>query len=35
MLLRWTAAAADDLEEIAEYLLEKSPGNAAQIIRKI
>jgi plasmid stabilization system protein ParE len=34
MQLRWTAA-ADDLEGIAEYLFEKSPQNAAQLIRKI
>ena len=35
MRLRWTIAAADDLEGIAEYLFEKSPQNAAQLIRKI
>jgi len=35
MQLRWTTAAADDLEGIAEYLLEKSPQNAAQLVRKI
>lgn len=35
MQLRWTTAAADDLEGIAEYLLEKSPQNATQLIRKI
>src|SRR5580704_9554565 len=35
MLLRWTTAAADDLESIAQYLFEKSPQNAAQLIRKI
>jgi toxin ParE1/3/4 len=35
MQLRWTTAAVDDLEGIAEYLFEKSPQNAAQIIRKI
>jgi toxin ParE1/3/4 len=35
MRLRWTTAAADDLEGIAEYLFEKSPQNAAQLIRKI
>jgi len=35
MQLRWTTAAADDLEGIAEYLFEKSPQNAAQLIRKI
>ena len=35
MQLRWTAAAADDLEGIADYLFEKSPQNAAELIRKI
>ena len=35
MLLRWTMAAAADLESIGEYLFEKSPQNAAQLIRKI
>jgi toxin ParE1/3/4 len=35
MQLRWTTAAADDLEGIAEYLFEKSPQNAVQLIRKI
>jgi toxin ParE1/3/4 len=35
MQLRWTTAAADDLEGIAEYLFEKSPQNAPQLIRKI
>ena len=35
MQLRWTMVAADDLEGIAEYLYEKSPQNAAQLIRKI
>ncbi len=35
MQLRWTTAAADDLEGIAEYLFEKSPQNAAQLICKI
>jgi toxin ParE1/3/4 len=35
MQLRWTTAAAGDLEGIAEYLYEKSPQNAAQLIRKI
>jgi toxin ParE1/3/4 len=35
MELRWTTAAADDLEGIAEYLFERSPQNAAQLIRKI
>jgi toxin ParE1/3/4 len=35
MQLRWTTAAADDLEGITEYLFERSPQNAAQLIRKI
>ena len=35
MQVRWTTAAADDLEAIAEYLFEKSPRNAPQLIRKI
>lgn len=35
MRLRWTTAAADDLERIAEYLFEKTPQNASQLIRKI
>lgn len=35
MELRWTAAAADDLEHIADYLLEKSPENAEKLIRRI
>lgn len=35
MRLRWTAAAADDLEHIADHLFEKTPENAAHLIRKI
>jgi len=35
MRLRWTEAAAEDLERIADYLLEKTPENAAQLIRTI
>jgi addiction module RelE/StbE family toxin len=35
MRLRWTATAADDLQHIADYLFEKTPENAAQLIRKI
>jgi toxin ParE1/3/4 len=35
MQLRWTTAAADDLEGIAQYLFEKSPQNSPQLIRKI
>jgi toxin ParE1/3/4 len=35
MRLRWTSAAADDLENIANYLIEKTPENAARLIREI
>jgi len=35
MRIRWTPAAADDLENIANYLLEKAPVNAAKLIREI
>jgi len=35
MRLRWTVAAADDLERIVDYLFEKTPQNAGQLIRKI
>jgi len=35
MQLRWTEAAADDLEHIADYLFEKASQNAAQLIREI
>ncbi len=35
MRLRWTSAAADDLENIANYLFEKTPENAARLIREI
>ena len=35
MQVRWTPAAADDLENIANYLFEKTPGNAARLIRYI
>ena len=35
MQLRWTAAAAEDLEHIADYLFEKTPQNAAQLMRRI
>jgi toxin ParE1/3/4 len=35
MQLRWTTAAADDLEGIAEYVFEKSPQSAPQLLRKI
>jgi addiction module RelE/StbE family toxin len=33
--IRWTSAATTDLESIADYLFEKSPLNAAQLVRKI
>jgi toxin ParE1/3/4 len=33
--LRWSAAAADDLEHITDYLFEKTPENASQLVRKI
>jgi toxin ParE1/3/4 len=33
--IRWTTAATTDLESIADYLFEKSPLNAAQLVRKI
>jgi plasmid stabilization system protein ParE len=35
MQLRWTSAAADDLDHIANYLFEKTPENAARLIREI
>ncbi len=35
MQVRWTPAAADDLENIANYLFEKTPENAARLIRDI
>jgi ParE toxin of type II toxin-antitoxin system, parDE len=35
MQLRWTSAAADDLENIANYLFERTPENAARLIREI
>jgi toxin ParE1/3/4 len=35
MQVRWTAAAASDLENIADYLFEKTPQNAARLIREI
>jgi toxin ParE1/3/4 len=33
--IRWTTAATTDLESITDYLFEKTPQNAAQLIRKI
>jgi len=35
MKLRWTSAAAEDLETIANYLFEKTPAHAARLIREI
>lgn len=35
MELRWTEAAADDLEDIADYLFENAPGQAAEIVREV
>jgi toxin ParE1/3/4 len=35
MRVRWTRAAANDLEDIANYLFEKTPENAARLIREI
>jgi toxin ParE1/3/4 len=35
MQVRWTPAAADDPENIANYLFEKTPENAPRLIREI
>jgi plasmid stabilization system protein ParE len=35
MQVRWTSVAADDLENIANYLFEKAPENAPRLIREI
>ena len=35
MQIRWTTAAASDLENIADYLFNKTPQNAARLIREI
>jgi hypothetical protein len=35
MRIRWTPAAADDFQNIANYLFEKTPNSAAQLIREI
>ena len=35
MQLRWTSAAAEDLENVANYLFERTPENAARLIREI
>ena len=34
MRVRWTPAAADDFENIANYLFEQPPENAARLIRE-
>ena len=35
MELRWTEAASDDLEHIADYLFEHTPIHAPRIVRSI
>ena len=35
MRIRWTSAATKDLQQIADYLFEKTPNNAARFIREI
>ena len=35
MRLRWTESAADDLQRIAEYLIEETPLHAERLIRAI
>jgi toxin ParE1/3/4 len=35
MKIRWTPAAANDLEAIASYLFEKTPENAARLVREL
>ena len=35
MQVRWSTAAASDLENIADYVFEKTPENAARLIRGI
>lgn len=35
MQVRWTSAAANDLENIANYLFDKTPENAARLIREV
>lgn len=35
MQVRWALAATDDLENIANYLFEKTPENAARLIREV
>ena len=33
--LRWTAAAAEDLQNITDYLFDKTPENGARLVRRI
>jgi len=35
MRLRWSEDSADDLERITDYLFERTPERAAQIVREI
>ena len=35
MRVRWTLVAAEDLENIANYLFEKTPENAPRLVREI
>jgi len=35
MELRWTEEAADDLEQIAKYLIKQTPERAAGLVRSI
>lgn len=35
MKIAWTPGAADDLEQIADYLLEQNPAVATRIVRQI
>jgi len=35
MELRWTEQAATDLEHIADYLFEKTPARAAELVHEI
>jgi toxin ParE1/3/4 len=35
MQLRWTEEAANDLERIADYLVQNTPGRAQQLIERI
>lgn len=35
MELRWTQEAAADLERIADYLFEHTPGHAARLVRAL